>query len=174
MRASLRLAAAEMIQEKMRINFPEYDFYDKKMKGDEPGLLRYRHSVGRNFDCYVVFRLLDVEAVECYLGWSNKGRCNLFSAHSGESDTSANLDELMVPLIEVSNRSGASHWSFWNPSDDLLDSPEEYAKQFTIQELRVFNHEQARDFVRQAVDAVFEELIEYGVPFLKRKIDTLL
>jgi hypothetical protein len=172
MRKIVADALRQKIQSSVETLLPQFEFYNKSMKGDEKGLLRYRWKPKENLSCFIVFRLLSSEGFDVSVGWSTMNRCPFSTVVLSKPDDIWNfsLDEMMVPTIDLANRNGLAHWSFWQPPDEVINNPEAYGRAYAEHFLKQLDEKEALDLVNDAVLKGMNEVIEHGIPYLNKKI----
>lgn len=152
--------------------FPEFVRLKGRQAGRRRDPLKFEWKPRRQLICAIVFRPL-AEGFDTWVGWSTNGRFPYPQAMNpavgavDPSDVSASAGLFLTAVL--SNRQGFSHWNFWQPEDELIDRPAEYARRFS--EYQAFTSETtgARAVVAEVLPQAVEELRNFGVPYLRSR-----
>ena len=149
---------------------PQFAPYARRERGEDRGMLRFASELGPGLTGFVVFRPIQSEAFDAYVGWSTDGRCPYARAPSGANPGDLTQPRAMFPSIVLAGRSGAAHWNFWSPPDSLADDPPEFARAYAEYTARESTELEARELVCSAVEAGVREIVAYGLPYLARRV----
>lgn len=162
----------DQVVDSMRKELPQFDLVKKHEPGDEKNLMKFAWITESGLLCAVAFRALD-EAFDVYLGWSVDGKFPYSTARRNGFHADVwdfGQTSVMVPLIMLLER-GVASWSFWNPPDDLVDRPEEFAKAFAEYYSAELAVDEARALVAESTHRAVLEFADVGVKYLRRRID---
>ena len=158
-------AISQAVAEKL----PQFALYPKRERGEDRGMLRFVWRPTPDLSCFVVFRPISSEAFDAYVGWSTDGRCPFALPQDPDSVSTFHGVRAMRPSMDFVPRHGEAHWSFWDSSDELLDDPAEFARQYAAHFARDLSYQEARALVSPAIDAGIEEVVRFGVPYLSNR-----
>lgn len=170
MRKEVLSALKSIIAREMSASLGMFVLDESRVRPDPPGLIKYVWNPREGLWCFVAFRPIESEALDVYVGWSIKRNvpvalvsdvvgCHEFSAE-GYFNVSASY----------AKRGGAVHWSFWNPSDEVLDDPAKFASEYAGHYAKALSENEALALVSPSVKKAIDEVLGYGLPYLKLRI----
>ncbi len=178
MREVVYKAWVDLIKFAMQSELPKFQVYQKKEIGEEPGLVKYCWNVSSDLWCFIVFRPLDSEAFDVFIGWSSDSKCPYSRAKVFDAIETKMWDiqapYFMTSSMNLAERTGLSHWDFFEFPEDIYDDPDAFSSLYAEHFLKDLSEEEARLLVRNAVDKGIAEIKEYGLPYLNKIIEKKL
>ena len=132
-------------------------------------MLRYAWQARPGLTCFVVFRPIESEAFDAYVGWSLDGRCPYALPQLPEAVSTYVGERAMQPSMHFVPRHGTAHWNFWEPAEEVADNPAEYARSFAAHFMTELSYEDARALVSPAVEQGVDEIVRFGLPYLVKR-----
>jgi hypothetical protein len=148
---------------------PGFHLYTRKEMGEPRNLIRYVWSPRPDLHCFIVFRPIESEAFDAWIGWSTDGRCPFARTQDPESFKDLNASTAICPTAWIIPRHGKAHWSFWNSPDALLDDPTAFGMAYGAHYGKTLTPAEAQVEVGPAVAEGFREIVEHGIPYLQRR-----
>jgi hypothetical protein len=170
MRTAVFEAWRDAISLEMERKVPMFTLSSRRSAGEWPRLLKYRHKRTNGAEWWLLFRPLD-EQFDVYAGWC-KRRSPSFALLSqvitGALPKGSKGDGLLLPTSVMAGRSGATFWSFWNPSDDVVADPPRFAAEFVQHCAKPIARPEADGIVQDAVTSAIDEIVAYCIPYLEK------
>lgn len=174
MRAIVRQAWSDALDEAMKVSASDFALVSKKWSGEPKGVKKYVWEPTKGLKCFVAFRPLDSEGFDEFIGWTTQDK---YPSGSTLSSPSKELFDFSRPSsvawsLALVPRSGASYWNFWAPSEAAVRNPglfgEEHASHFG----KALSYPDARQLVDPKVRMAVDEFVSSGVPYLKRLVSS--
>ena len=162
----------ELVKEQVGATLPELAEVSMR-RGEWKRALKYElpNDTGNIF-CYVIFRFLDSdEAFDLWGLWSKKKNVKFLPWFTMEPIDDFSRDEAFHDSLSIAGRSGASAWSFWEPSDPAVDDSELFAEEYVQHYFKDLSEEEVRELVLPSVLEAVKEVEEHVIPYLKKRID---
>ena len=169
MRPVVLTAWKEVIAHRVSEELPRFSPYSRRERGEDRGMLKFASELKQGLWGFVLFRPIDSEAFDAYVGWSTDGRCPYARLGVNVETHDFSQPRAIFASITLAGRSGAAHWSFWNPADSLADDPTAFTKAYVEYASRKYGEAEARELVAPAVEAGIREVVLYGLPYLARR-----
>jgi hypothetical protein len=166
MRSVVLKAWKEAIAHRVASDLPKFSPYSRRERGEDRGLLKFASELQPGLWGFLVFRPIDSDAFDAYVGWSTDGRCPYARVQVTSEPNDFTQPRAMFASITLAGRSGAAHWSFWSPDDSLTDDPAAFARAYLEYASREFSEDEARELIAPAVEAGIREIVLYGLPYL--------
>jgi hypothetical protein len=157
------------IAEAMARLLPEFSLYPRREAGEPRNLLRFLWSPRPALHCFVVFRPIESEAFDAWIGWSIDGRCPFVRPQGPDAFRNFESPAAMCSTIDLVPRSGTAHWSFWDAPQSLLADPTAFGAAYAAHFGRPLSLADAQVEVLGAVEAGLSEVVRYGVPYLQQR-----
>ena len=169
MRAIVLEAWTKAVSRRVSEILPQFAPYVRRERGEDRGMLRFASELGHGLTGFVVFRPIESEAFDAYVGWSTDGRCPYARAPSSATPDDLTQARAMFPSIVLAGRSGTAHWNFWNAPKSMVDDAAEFARAYAEYATRELSEIEAEKLVAPAVEAGFREVLTHGIPYLARR-----
>lgn len=170
MRKIVRDAWKEEVSVAMSAHLPIFHLESKRSPGEWPHVMKFVHARSPRLLWAIAFRPLD-EQFDAYVGWGTNGKSPFEGLEQIATDDllwQFERDALMLPTATVAHRSGATYWSFWNPSDTLTNDPTRFAAAFAQFCTKRLTSEEARGLVRGPILEAISEIETFCLPYLDR------
>lgn len=173
MRPAVRQAVRKLVDERVASLFPEFLADTRRVRHEPRDVQKFVWRPTKGLNCYIAFRALDNEAIDAFVGWSVVDKFPIGAA--GAEQTATDIWDFSQPWVlrwslDFVPRQGASFWAFWNPDPELLNDPEAFGRVYGELFSRELSPAEALELVTPAVDLAMNEVRDYGLPYLRKRV----
>jgi len=166
MRESVKIAWETSIIKEVNSNFPQFELQPKNK-----GMLKFLWQVRPSLWFILFFRPLEGESFDAFCGWSTKKQLPFSKYGCPENKLNDfTRDAVVTWTLNYVPRDGLSYWEFWEVPDEALDDPELFFQLYREHYEKDITSEEAMDLVSQSVESAINEIKDYCIPYLEKRI----